>query len=433
MAGPARNAPCPCGSGRQYKRCCWPVQQAPRPAAAQPPGRSASQSEAASAADQPRAAPGELAEARAAPDLWDRFEAAEYEEQIALFRTALAAGELDSELAFEMLGQIAAEAAARHAPEELAALIREYAAAAPHLYAPDAGYYVGWLLDAALAAGRTAELAALLEPFARDPVQWADELFRVADQLLYHGLTAPLLQTLQQGWARVAASGDEQLRAEYGELLGQLRLLAYLAEHPTVSPDDPGLWRAVSPYLDADPATFQENVGALLGTLGRAWQPRDLASAPRAEPRERRLWLLGWEWLGVVWREHPGPPSRGLLALELLLAYQIDQAERGKPKNVAALLVPTARRLDRFLARYLDPLEWRPYRVGACLALLPQYLAFVAHRGLVGTGTVYRARQDLAPLVRDFLRLMAREQPDPVLLQSVAAAWDLVAEPESPD
>jgi hypothetical protein len=421
MAGPARNAPCPCGSGRQYQRCCWPAAAArapaPRTADPQPPGLSE----------------GEAPATRAEPDLWDRFEAAAYEEQIALFRAALRAGELDSELAFEMLSQIAAEAAARHAPEEAAVLIHEYATAAPELYAPDAGYYVSWLLDAALAAGRTDELPALLEPFARDPVQWADELLRAADQLLYHGLTAPLVQTLEQGWARVRDSGDEQLRAEYGELLGQLRLLAYLAEHPTTSSEDPALWQVVSPYLDADPTTFQENVRALLGTLGRAWQPRDFESAPRAEPRERRLWLLGWEWLGVVWREHEVPLSRGLLATETLLAYQIDQAERGKPKHAAALLVPAARRLDRFLGRYLTPVEWRPYRVGACLALLPLYLAFLAQRQLVGAGVVQRAREEITPLVRDFLRLMAREQSDPVLLQSVAAAWDLVAEPDSPD
>ncbi|HLI29254.1 MAG TPA: hypothetical protein VKZ60_19475 [Chloroflexota bacterium] len=367
------------------------------------------------------------------PDLWDRFEAAAYEEQIALFRAALRAGELDSELAFEMLSQIAAEAAARQEPEQVAALVHEYAAAAPALYTPDAGYYVGWLLDAALARGRLDEIPALLDPFARDPVQWADELLRAADQLMYHGLTAPLVQTLQQGWARVRDRGDEALRAEYGELLGQLRLLAYLAERPSTSSDDPALWQAISPYLDADPTTFQENVRALLGTLGRAWQPRDFESAPRTEPRERRLWLLGWEWLGVVWREHRVPPSRGLLATETLLDYQTEQAERGKPKTAAALLVPAARRLDRFLGRYLTELTWRPYRAGALLGLLPLYLEFLVRRGLAGTGVVRRARAELAPLAHNFLRLARREQPDPLLLHGVAAAWDLVAEPESRD
>lgn len=421
---PGRNAPCPCGSGRKYKQCCLAADEARARAerAAPLPEPVAFAPSSTDGADESvmAAAPDNGAET---PDLWDRFQAAEYEEQIALFRRALRAGELDSELAFEMLGQIAAEAAARQEPEQVAALVREYATTAPELYAPDAGYYAGWLLDAALASGRLDEIPAILEPFARDPVEWADELFRIADQLMYHGVTAPLVRTLEAGWPRVQASGQEALTAQYGELLGQLRLLAYLAEHPGARPDDPALWEVVSPYLEADPATFRENLAALLGTRGRAWQPRDFESAPRTEPRERRLWLLGWEWLGDVWRHHGVAPSRALLATETLLDYQTDQASRGKPKNAAALLVPAPRRLDRFLGRYLTELTWQPYRAGALLGLLPLYLDFLVRRRLVAASAAPRARAELASVASDLLRVLEHEHVDPALIRDIAAAW----------
>src|SRR5215210_7573717 len=99
-----RNDPCPCGSGKKYKKCCLAKDEA---AARQPYAQqTATQREVAGAFDlpplpepPPPPPPDPLDQARG--ELWEEFEAAEPAEQLALFRQALVDREvLDAELAF---------------------------------------------------------------------------------------------------------------------------------------------------------------------------------------------------------------------------------------------------------------------------------------------------------------------------------------------
>ena len=91
--GPSRNAPCPCGSGRKYKLCCLPADEArAREArlAAQPPPLIVfpdlgDEDDADDLVDTWPLHPFvRTAEDEAADDLWDAFEAAEYDQQISL-------------------------------------------------------------------------------------------------------------------------------------------------------------------------------------------------------------------------------------------------------------------------------------------------------------------------------------------------------------
>ena len=114
-----RNDPCPCGSGKKYKKCCLEKdQQAERTAAAaamlaaprapalepppdHPPGGApaAPPSPRASTPEEPPDPHMEAINAR-----WEAFEAADYEGKLSLFTRSLAEPELmDGEMAFEML------------------------------------------------------------------------------------------------------------------------------------------------------------------------------------------------------------------------------------------------------------------------------------------------------------------------------------------
>src|SRR5205085_6792247 len=120
--------------------------------------------------------------------------------------------------------------------------------------------------------------------------------------------------------------------------------------------DDPALARQLAAYLDPEGvADIQQNAAALLGTLGREWRGRDFESAPRTEPRERRLGLLGWEWAGALWRQHGVPLGRAGLAAQVLVEFLIEGAAKGK--SAQTMLVPARRRLDRFLTDHFDVLD----------------------------------------------------------------------------
>ena len=436
---PGRNQPCPCGSGRKYKNCCLAAdearERASRAAAlSAPPALGVDDlddyeddldEELDEELDDELSGfyPEVAAAPTAADELWERFEAADYEEQIAIFQAALAAGELDDELAFEMLSQIQPEAQARDEPRRFRDLVEQLAREAPAVYAEDAVYYVSWLLDEALASGDLDRLPTILEPFAREPDRAIDELFRVVDQFLYYGHTAPLVDMLRRGWERVAhAPGiHPQAIADYGDRLVDVVLFDYLATAPAPRADDAALLALVTPYLELQPESFRQNVAALLGELGRDWHPRDFESPPRAEPRERRLTLLGWEWLGDLWRRHGVPLGRGKLAADALVDYQTQQP--GKGKSAEHLLVPAPRRLDRLLTSYVDLFDYRVHRVGALVELLPLYLGFLAERRLVDARRAAHALAALRPVQEAFLEALVRDQEDPPLVAAIHQRW----------
>ncbi|HLH24108.1 MAG TPA: SEC-C domain-containing protein [Chloroflexota bacterium] len=430
---PGRNAPCPCGSGRKYKNCCLPADEArerqARAAATAP--STVSVWDVPDEADDdldddllpPLGPPPDDALLAAQNALWERFEGADYETQIVLFQEALKSEALDGDLAFEMLGEIQGEAQARGELARFDALLEQLAREAPGFYAQDAAYYAAWSVENALATGNLGRIPAALEPFARDPAEGLEELFRVADQLLYYDQTAPLLATLQRGWEPLNAAPLVLQDAidTYADLMLDLIVVEY-ARTDDARPDDPALVRQLAAYVPAEGVAFyQQNIAALLGTLGRAWHARDFESPPRDEPRERRIGLLGWEWAGTLWREHGVPLGRAALAAQALVEYQIAGAAKGK--SAQALLVPARRRLERFLKDQLDVLDYREYRAGALVELLPLYLAFLTARGLLDARAAARALAELRPVHDEFLRKLAADRDDPAIAAAVHERW----------
>ncbi|HZR98333.1 MAG TPA: SEC-C domain-containing protein [Chloroflexota bacterium] len=436
--GPGRNAPCPCGSGRKYKNCCLAADEARERAARAAAAPTASvwdvpDDDLLDEEDDDEAAfafPGAPASARderlaaAQDDLWERFEGADYETQLALFQEALQGEALDADLAFEMLADIQAEAERRGELARFAALLDQFAREAPGFYEEDAAYYAAWSIESAIACGDLARLPAALEPFARDPAGGIDELFRVADQLLYYDQTAPLLDMLRRGWEPLndAPLLLQQAFEDYAALMADLIVCEYARTSPAPRADDPALARQLAAFLPDEAVThYQENAAALLGTLGRAWQARDFESPPRAEPRERRITLLGWEWAGDLWRAHGAPPGRTFLAGQTLVEFQIEGAAKGK--SAQAMLLPARRRLERFLKEQCDELDYREYRAGALVELLPLYPAFLTARGLLDAGAARRALADWRPLYENFLRKLAADRDDPAIAAAIRARW----------
>lgn len=429
--GIGRNAPCPCGSGRKYKNCHLAEDEAAERAARAAWTEPAIQVPWGSALDV-RLPPDdddyldydavELVD-RAGDELWERFETADYETQIEIFQEALAGQALDDELTFEMLSEIQAEADARGEPGTMRALIEQLQREAPDLYAQDAIWYVDWLLDDALARNAIASLPAILRPLGEQGVDAPDEMFQIVDRLMFHGLTSALVDVLRQTWENVVASDmtDDAIEALQDRLIN-LQVAEYLATTARPHADDPALRDALALYTDdIVPQDVANDLAAMLDPSGRTWHARDFESPPRAEPRERRLALLVQEWMGELWRRDDVPRGRAILAEEALIAYLTGQASKGKSAH--ALLVPAVRRLERFLMDDLGDLDYRPFRAGALVALLPTYLGFLAERGLLEANTVPRFLADLRPARDRFLHGLAANQDDPAIAAAITAGW----------
>lgn len=186
---PGRNDPCPCGSGKKYKKCCLKKDEETRRAALAEAKRAEREAAAAplwpltppakhlpavvEADDMLSDEPEPEDEADFQADLaifnarWEEFEAAEdCEGQIAIFQATMEDGLLDADFAFEMMDVIYQATAASGERDRFDALVALLRKRRPDIYAHDAHYHADWLISNALAAGHLDALPALADELA---------------------------------------------------------------------------------------------------------------------------------------------------------------------------------------------------------------------------------------------------------------------------
>ena len=140
-----RNAPCPCGSGRKYKKCCLQKDEEARRTAQSldipeditdktdldVPHRPISPA--------PRQPPPPDPRIQAINARWEEFETQHYEGRIALFLETLNDAELmDAEMAFEMLNTLYYESIEKYERDRFDGLMDTLRARLPDVYAQEA-------------------------------------------------------------------------------------------------------------------------------------------------------------------------------------------------------------------------------------------------------------------------------------------------------
>nr|WP_238613547.1 SEC-C metal-binding domain-containing protein [Candidatus Oscillochloris fontis] len=442
-----RNDPCPCGSGKKYKKCCLAKDEA---AARQP----AQERATALRAVEPLASDDSFAglpsytpppppdprpyspEEAAREELWETFEAADAAEQTALFRRALADGLLDDEYAYEMLTHLRNEAG----PTLWGALVEELRAARPDLYAHSAPYYLEWQIADALAAGHCDRLPALAAALAATAGDDLDMFYLSRDRLAYHGHLALLAETMAQAWPLVRASdkfipgADEEFAAE----VQQITMLAYLNRTVAPGADDPALLADVEQFGPVDfPNALADQIALITGQADRPWDRAD-------DPEDTRINRLGFRFQGELVRRWGMPLGRAELARVALLTYiaerrdpdssiaQVVRRPKGKQKSTALtavdMLCPDRESLDRYVAQKLSFLSSRVIEAAVTLEAVPAWLCFLYDQGLMTAERRADALHDLGKLVQQAEPIWAQHPSDPALGPNIRAAWERAAE-----
>ncbi len=160
-----RNEPCPCGSGKKYKKCCLKKEEQTH----------REETLTARMAEQPVVVAPPVAREldpheEALERLWTEFDEGDYERRIALFTDSLGDEELmDADFAFEMVNEIEPEAVRRGERDRFDALVEAARERRPEIYAQNVGYWGGSLITNALVAGRTERITPLVLEIAGDP------------------------------------------------------------------------------------------------------------------------------------------------------------------------------------------------------------------------------------------------------------------------
>ncbi|WP_370650155.1 YecA family protein [Oscillochloris sp. ZM17-4] len=442
-----RNDPCPCGSGKKYKKCCLAKDEAAARQAAHERATAFRAIEPLAGDDPfagfPSYTPPPPPEPRprspedaAREELWETFEAADAAEQTALFRRALADGVLDDEYAYEMLTQLRDEAG----PALWGTLVEELRDTRPDLYAHSAPYYLEWQIADALAVGHIDHLPALAAALAATAGDDLDMFYLSRDRLAYHGHLALLAETMAQAWPLVRASdkfisgADEEFAAE----AQQITMLAYLDRRVAPRADDPALLAAVEQFGPVDfPEALADQIALITGQADRPWDRAD-------DPEDTRINRLGFRFQGELVRRWGMPLGRAGLARVALLNYiaerhdpdsSIAQAVRrpkGKHKPAAStasdLLCPDRESLDRYVAQKLSFLSSRVIEAAVTLEAVPAWLHFLYDQGVITAERRADALHDLGKLVQQAEPIWAQHPSDPALGPNIRAAWERAAE-----
>ncbi len=257
-----RNAPCPCGSGKKYKKCCLAKDETAAREKAQAEARAAEtarQAEAAAQLARQEEADRQWKEQRQADLVLDDEEGAAESAEMPLDPewpplaaedqqlvndwwaaveplyadkdTQAQCGQLlERTLAFldqhprlfrylylqeEFLFQLEADLAVAGRTEDYLALLRRLRREQPEMYFEVFGDFDRQLITEALRTGRHEEISTWLDLFRQHPVKEIDELAKVVDLLAWCGCETEL-RTLLTDTAQTIAASPEVLGGDFG-------------------------------------------------------------------------------------------------------------------------------------------------------------------------------------------------------------------------
>ena len=459
---PSRNDPCPCGSGKKYKKCCLAKDEAAAPTHVPPPSRLEDTDNASPAHSAAHESPsGPEPESHPVPDSpkprdplrerqdrwWEEFEAAGFEERIAHFQRAIdQPGLLDDQLVYEALDSIRTGAEEPQQRDRVKQLLDALQQRLPHLYDSSRSFYLSWRMDEALAAGDMERIADLVRDMANSPKTNIDLFHRALDMLAYHGRLNVLVDVMRRAWPWIRDSKEILPWAvdEYAQRGAHYELFAYILERGDASADDAELLDRMRPFLsEVDSQRLAEYIDLLLGRDGREWKLADLHMGPGSKRREPvqaqdALYKLGVTFLGYLYRQEKVDPARGDMGREQIVAYLLDR-HRGELRPRKGMLeeaiypnkppppafrppehplCPDRQTLDMYVAQMFDPLTRRDFEAALTIEMVPAWLRFLESKGLIDAARRQKTLGELSRLKDDVLRLMT-ESTDPAMRRNL--------------
>lgn len=439
-----RNDPCPCGSGKKYKKCCMKKDAAaraerkgPEAGASLPPDRR--EDENAS---------------------WANFQSQTHEGQVGVFMDSLENRELvEDGAAFEMLAAIVRAAMQRKEWDRAAAFIAALRERQPEVYEADAPTYLHWLAAVAIAAEDQDSLLVHARELGEKADKDVDVTHNAIRLLAYHGQLAALLELMRPAWPKMQEAPGLMgwVVPEFAAMLRWCETFHYIECTPSPDPADPELLRRIEFDADFDTSRLAPHFEALMGKHTRVWTLADFPVRRRRtrDGDEDEGWQLtpaGRENLRTLLLQFVGharrtgvPYTRADLAADHLYDYIVDRLSGGlKPRESMLqaalrkaqgrprpeyelrlpenLLCPDRETFERYLAGLLGFMNAQYHSAAAAAELLPAWLACLEEQGLLDPRLRDATLATMRGLNGQLADLCDRHCLDPLLGPSLRAA-----------
>jgi hypothetical protein len=444
MTTTGRNSPCPCGSGKKYKKCCLPksaIQSTPLPAPAsrEVPARSAEAPARAGALRQDDVLDDdwEIESAESDDDrfwrlFWDRLSKAEVDEAIALAQDVIERRhDIDGEVAFSLVETLVDPLRRAGRTEMIDRIIERIREVHPGAYADEAHWLAFWRGEnATLRPG--GDLAGPLAVLLEHPDRGIDEFFRLSDRLRYHGRAEELVPAMLRALPRIERSREilDHGKWQYRELAFSLLLERHLRRDPELRSGDADFLHETAPVRDMDGGWLERIVVHASGRSTRRWHPRDFDGGAKARFGEN-LFLLTIEFGRALHCQWDWPSSRAELGRERINRYLAENFDRrserkahrpGSVDGASWRLRPGPRSADNFVESHLDFVGARPYPAAVFVQALFRWLDFTAERALLPADDARSVQRALTEQWHNLADVLDRYVYDPAMIRDVRDA-----------
>ncbi|MBD3378037.1 hypothetical protein GF406_23610 [candidate division KSB1 bacterium] len=433
MTKHSRNAPCPCGSGKKYKKCCLSNDQAEHV--------SEQLSEPISKAEVPVSAIDS-----ATPDkldvFWHAYEKADFNSKLEMIESLIDDPKLhDREIIFEVFNELSESAQSQKEHHQYRAMVDLLKANLYEQYEKNANYLLGPCINFLILERDYQALKPEFVEYGRFASQNLDLFFPRADQVAFHGQTETLRDGYRAGWNAVKNSEDLMPWAinEFAENGAQLELFMSMQDQPTPALDK-DLIKRTEYFVSLDLDSFKYYFDILTGKQTGDWTPEmfdqpvhTLKADQKQELSEKVSWLT-MEFFVYLAHHAKHPLTRVELMREELSKYLIkrlvgdlESRHSGKKSThnpwARHILCPDRSTLDTYLSDLMGFMSGRYYRGVALFSSLPHWCDFLKHYSLVESETLDRALESIASLSPHLETIFEKRENDDYALQTLKSAW----------
>jgi len=372
-----RNALCPCGSGKKYKKCCLGKDKPQTDSAPEKP-----------LSFEPVPVSENIVQVK------HEIEASDYESRIRLFHQRLEDGLINNDTAFELLDNIYLEAVQHNERDRFDALVDKLREMKPEVYAQERQYCLDWKITNAVVAKRWDKVSELVKEMATHAPDNLDTFDPIFDQLSYYGQLTILTEIAKIAWSGIKISKD-LFKWAIDEFQGQAMdwvMFDYIETHSSPHAADPELNEKLSFFTDElQPDQIERFIAGITGKQEKTWKIGDF-DMNTPEIAQQHLFELMTEFPGYLRRVENVPYSKGQMAQEHLYLYIRDkQITALEKKSAISMLIPERKGIER----YFKDMESPQYPIAATFELIPGWLRFMVFKGLISVDDARKAIQEL--------------------------------------
>lgn len=465
----SRNSPCPCGSGKKYRRCCHKKKaekhveerrlltdvetEEQMQVAEEKETRTKKEWDAILSSKEED---GE--DRKEIRGFWEDFGARDYDGKKAVFLEKLDDEEwMKGGALFDMLDSIYQQALAKKDCKGFCELLATFEKKRPKIYRQDCHFYLKWQIKTAVTENHCDIVPFLVMKLAKVAYKQIDVFNDVKDWLEYSGQLPLLVKATKAAWPKIEKSAHiiPSGIGEFAEKAAHYLIFESLETHPLNINEDE-LLQSINYYGDFRPDWLRKYISYITGKTKQKWTQNDFILSSRNNVDNHKgelgdgrthLYYLSVAFLGYLRREKKASYPKGEIARGNILQYilerhagELEHEEsileamiretygRPKPKKkkrkIENILCPDCETMDRYLTRFFQFLAHRPHSAAAVFELIPQWLSFLESYRLLDQQLYQHTLKSMQKLKEDLLKIL-RKEPDGATLESqIRGSWD---------